>query len=877
MASITLRIRLSSPRILLLAMFVFVLQGCGGGGGGGPAPTYTVGVTVSGLVGSGLVLQNNNGDNLSVSADGSFIFATEIVDGGSYAVSILSQASEKTCLVTNGNGTINSTNVNYVLVSCRDRFNKARGFNGTVNTVALATDGSGDLYVGGEFTAFNSTVVNYLARFNSDGTLDTAFDMSGGGPNRRVTTIAPATDDSGDLYVGGDFSSINGSAVRGLARLNSDGSVDTVFDMSSGGVNPGVFALAATTDGSGDLYVGGDFTRINGTVANRVARLNSDGTLDAAFDMSGGGANREVRTLVPATDASGDLYVGGDFTRINGAVANHVARLNSDGTLDIAFDMSSGGANNDVLTLAAATDGSGDLYVGGHFTRINGTVANRVARLNSDGTLDTAFDMSSGGVNGRVHTLALATDSSGDLYVGGGSFSAINGTSVRNLARLNSDGSVDTAFDMSGGGIINSVLTLAPATDDSGDLYVGGRFTNINGSLINRLGRLNSDGSVDSAFDMSSGGVDEDLHILAPATDGSGDLYVGGGFNNINGTAVNGLARLNSDGTLDTAFDMSNGGVNRDVFALAPTTDGSGDLYIGGWFSIINGAAVRGLARLNSDGTLDAVFDMSGGGARGGDVLTLALATDGSGDLYVGGDFRTINGTAVNRLARLNSDGTLDTAFDMSGGGVDDRVQAFVLATDGSGDLYVGGDFTTINGQAVNRLARLNSDGTLDTAFDMSGGGASSRVNTLASATDGSGDLYVGGGFTIINGTLVNHLARLNSDGTLDTVFDMSGGGAAHGTVYILAPAMDGSGDLYVGGLFTAINGTAVNGLARLNSDGSVDAAFDMNSGGANSEVETLAPATDGSGDLFVGGGLASINNITTGPLARLHSDGEVD
>ena len=90
----------------------------------------------------------------------------------------------------------------------------------------MALDGSGDVYVGGDFTSINGTAINYLARLNSDGSVDTAFDMSAGGANNTVNVITPAQDGSGDVYVGGDFFSINTTTTGRLARLDPDGSVD---------------------------------------------------------------------------------------------------------------------------------------------------------------------------------------------------------------------------------------------------------------------------------------------------------------------------------------------------------------------------------------------------------------------------------------------------------------------------------------------------------------------------------------------------------------------------------------------------------------------------------------------------------------------------
>ncbi len=166
---------------------------------------------------------------------------------------------------------------------------------------------------------------------NSDGTADAAFAV-GTGFNGDVTTLALATDGSGDLYVGGQFTAYNGTSSNCIIRLNSDGTVDPAFANGTG-FNGTVRALALATDGSGDLYVGGNFSTYNGTGSNGTVRLNSDGTVDAGFAV-GTGFDSTVNVLVPGTDGSGDIYVGGNFLSYSNTTAGCVIALNSDGSVD---------------------------------------------------------------------------------------------------------------------------------------------------------------------------------------------------------------------------------------------------------------------------------------------------------------------------------------------------------------------------------------------------------------------------------------------------------------------------------------------------------------------------------------------------------------
>src|SRR6185295_635292 len=172
-------------------------------------------------------------------------------------------------------------------------FTQAPAFNGTVLDIALAGDGSGRLYVGGDFTTYNGTEVTRLIRLNPDGTIDPAF-VTGFGFNGSVRSIAPAGDGSGNVYVGGDFTSYNGTPANSLVRLHANGTVDLTFVMGAGftgaGLNSGVRSIASVGDRSGNVYVGGDFTSYNGTPANNLVRLQADGAVDPVF-VTGVGFN----------------------------------------------------------------------------------------------------------------------------------------------------------------------------------------------------------------------------------------------------------------------------------------------------------------------------------------------------------------------------------------------------------------------------------------------------------------------------------------------------------------------------------------------------------------------------------------------------------
>jgi uncharacterized delta-60 repeat protein len=223
----------------------------------------------------------------------------------------------------------------------------------------------------------------------------------------------------------------------------------------------------------------------------------------------------------------------------------------------------------------------------------------------------------------------------------------------------------------------------------------------------------------------------------------------------------------------------------------------------------------------------------------------LALAVQPDGKVLVGGQFTTIAGQTRNRLARLNADGSLDSGFAATD--VDNDVNAIAVQADGR--IVIGGAFTQVGAYLRNHIARLNADGSVDTAFDPSANGTS--VNALALQPDGK--LVLGGGFTSLSpsggGALTrNNIARLNADGSVDTAFNPNASGN------VLALALQPDGKLVAGGVFTSLapnGGGAItrNHIVRLNADGSVDTAFDPN---ADSYVAALALQPDGK--LLLGG-----------------------
>lgn len=337
----------------------------------------------------------------------------------------------------------------------------------------------------------------------TDGNLDQSTTL--GAPNNSVRKTVQQSD--GKLIIVGDFTALGGTTRNYIARLNSDGTLDT-------GYNPNANALvdSVALQSDGKAVIVGNFTTIGGTTRNYVARINTDGTLDTGFDP-----NANARTLAVAVQSSDQkILIGGNFTTIGGTAQTYLARLNTGGTLDTGYTANT---NSTVRVIRIQSDGKA--VIGGDFTTAVSTVRNRVARINTAGTLDTGF--ADPNVNGAVHDLAIQSDGK---YVIVGAFTSVASTTRNRCARLNSGGTLDTGFNPN-----CNAQTQAVVIDTTGKIWIGGQFTGIGSVVVgrNRLARLNSDGSLD--FTVNPNLNSEVLPGSLTAT--SDRLYVGGPFTTV--------------------------------------------------------------------------------------------------------------------------------------------------------------------------------------------------------------------------------------------------------------------------------------------------------------------------------------------------------
>ncbi len=363
---------------------------------------------------------------------------------------------------------------------------------------------------------------------------------------------------------------------------------------------------------SGKSIIIGNFTKYNNVLRNGIARLNTDVTLDTSFYSSGSNVAIPIQDL--AVQSDNKIIVVGKFTTFSGGSnGDNIARLLPDGAIDTSFNVggtgitSTSGVNSNVV-YATAVLPDGKILVAGDFNYYNGIQRYSIVRLNTNGSIDMSFTMPSPyGYKHVITDILVQTD--GRIVLSG----FFNTPSAKRVVRLMSDGSFDTSFtqgDLSGsidhnqigvGGYPISKLIAQP----DGKILVVGAFTKYNGVDTKSIVRLNTNGSVDTSFITAIGVERKILEVMLES--GTNKILIGGEFTSYNGTPIKKIIRLNTNGTHDTTFSIGSGTTDavviptcpycrNNVWALKQQPDGK--IMVGGSFTTFNGLSAMNITRI---------------------------------------------------------------------------------------------------------------------------------------------------------------------------------------------------------------------------------------------------------------------------------------
>lgn len=417
--------------------------------------------TVTGLTVNGNLSVTGTTSSETISATTYLNLPTDVrVTGGTFT----NLSAGTTTFTNNTGGTFNVTGYTYG-TNVADGIEYTpfvssfgNGFNSNVRVIEVQPDNK--VLVGGSFTLFNTTTIKGLVRLNSDGTEDVGFTTNlGTGFVGTVYDIKLQSD--GKIVVAGDFTDFNGNGVPDLVRLNSDGTEDTIFTTNIGTSSDNrIFSIAIQDDGK--IVLGGNFSDFDGNGISYLVRLNPDGTEDTTFTTTiGSSFDGAVNTIKIQYD--GQILLGGNFTNFDVNTSKYICRLDWDGNFDSTFNTNLGGSFDDeVYVIEIQNDNK--ILVGGIFIDFDTNTSRGLARLNEDGTFN--YGRSQGNV---VYAISSQCDRK-----------FIVGEDYGGFKRYNSNTSLDTIFSNNlGSGFFNGTI-LTINTSLKGLIFVGGSFGGFN-------------------------------------------------------------------------------------------------------------------------------------------------------------------------------------------------------------------------------------------------------------------------------------------------------------------------------------------------------------------------------------------------------------
>jgi uncharacterized delta-60 repeat protein len=678
----------------------------------------------------------------------------------------------------------------------------------------------------------------------------------------------------------GDFSGVQGSTYSKIARLNSDGTVDTSYTSTT--FNSVVRTLVRLPNGQ--FLVGGNFF----TPKAFLARLNEGGTLDSDFTFD---ANDWVFKILPA--GGGKFYVAGRFTTLGGQTANRIARLNSDLTRDNTFNAPA--FNDYVVNLDI--DSQGRVVVVGLFTQVDSQTRNYIARLNPNGSLDTSFDAGT-----TLSSVASAVDIqlNGAIMVGGGFGGYVK--------RLLPSGAVDPYFSLGGTALNGQVQDLETTAD--GLLYVAGSFTTPK-SRVAVYTTSKSDPAITvppQSVDVNLGGSTT-LSATIYATSSATYQWFKNGQPLVGQTgptlALNNITKADAASyTVDVTTAQGTVSSSSAVIKVLaePVVAGHPQTQ-----SVPVGSQVTFNVGVTGRGPLTYRWRKNGVDIPDSNSATLVLnnvqnSHAGNYDVVVSNDLGEYTSFSAG-LGVYAVVGGVDSTLNV-GTGPASTVQ--VIKKLQNGNIAIGGSFTTVNALTRGGFAVLDNTGALVSLATNPSQAGGNGVRGIAQQNDGK----------ILIGWYTAGVKRYNTDGSADATFPAE-------THQIETFATSGN-DLFIGGYHssgvrslrkfslatgtfdTAFNanvpveitgwnlysicvqsdgkiliGNSFGGIRRLNADGTADATFTQptfswSGGGSLKELYAIAQTADGK--IWVGGKFDGVNgSLNQRYLVRLTDTGTVD
>lgn len=516
--------------------------------------------------------------------------------------------------------------------------------------------------------------------------------------NAEIKAMAIQSDDK--LVVSGNFITVDTTFARGLARINPDGRIDETFSFNYK-IEGEIFSILCQPDGK--IIIMGE--NINPMLKD-VIRLNSDGSIDETFTI----IDSNIKSVLKGGIQSSAKYIF--FNTYTGKVI----RLNTDGSIDDSFTslgLFDCYSPRDFDLVILPDD---KILIAGCFKMFNNSNHGGLVRLNSDGTIDEDFDIGKGlvDISSTINKLGIQSD---NKIIVAGLFETFNDVTVKNILRLNTDGSVDSTFLIPGpsANSYSSQLCDVFILNDDRIVMAGSDFQNI---WNYKIMMLTPNGNLESSFSIPTLRValnPDAYYIKNPIiiANSNQQLFIGGNIDKFNDNKISGLASFSLSGE----FNDFNAKLGSEPIINTIKIQENGQIVIGGSFIEVNGVTVKNYARLNQDGSLDTVFAKNSGTGPDREILVITLQDDGK--ILLGGAFDNFNDNPEKaKLIRLNQDGSIDEDFNphIWGNFVGLGIKQIKLID--NGQIIIAGSFSYINDSYINNFARLNPDGSHDISFN---------------------------------------------------------------------------------------------------------------------------------------------------------------
>jgi uncharacterized delta-60 repeat protein len=734
------------------------------------------------------------------------------------------------------------------------------------------------------------------------GNLDVNFNVDDNIERLNINgTISEAEYFNGFIYISGTFTEVLGVPKNSIARLDTLGNLDLSFDCGNGAA--GITGFKIQPDGK--IYVFGTFTTFDGNACGRIVRLNSNGTFDNTFAPTSG-ANQSIVDLI--IQNNGKIVVIGNFTNFNGVAKNKIVRLNSNGSLDNTFTNPTGTLNLSSIDITSTQK----LLVGGTFTSYNGSGKNQMVVLNTNGTVDVSFTLPASIVN--VYEIMFYNDNTFFVSYRNrtthscgfpctyyrfqrriGNFSANGTLSTFSEISNNCSGSFSNCGPCSGYyGQINIIKKLP-----NGNILVSGsdkgasrRVYDVNLTSVHTHDYIQSNSpiavlpnnsyfyfnqTVYKAFNVPRIVKFTSLHEFdknfyentafsqSPKINSAdGNNFFGFSGNNAYFSQEHMGFKINENGEVNSSFNISHNNLYNNLWIDVNSNNRQDQIrdiktisnnktlvvyhynrlsysYCGSFYS---GQQYVTLTRRDLSGNIEQTANFSWGDNSG--AHKIYELNNGNVILY---------GTTINKI-NPSTFGTV--SFNPGTATNSGMINKFIELK--NGNYLIAGEFTSYNGNSVNKLALIYPNGS----FNNSLVGAAQSSNYLDAIELSDGRIVLIGNITTYGLTSVNGIVVLNADGSIDnTIFNSTGFVGGHPTHLVQLP----DDRFYAIGNFTQYNGTPVNGIVLINGDGTIDSSFSIVDS-PNSPITSSLLLQNG--DLILAGNFDKFGTTVRNKIARI-------